>query len=158
MAERKHNPFARLSSSNIGEYANKIVHALNNSADPVPAPELCDELRLSKGQLATVIKYMRRCSLKNFGRYIKFYPISSKRGYSLPKSWEEFKPCFATLYLWSRSLLKTIEPMKRKMIEEGIDYEEYIKNLKSEEEDDEENYLDLLELAREGSDNWFFDD
>jgi len=153
----------RLDSTNIKEYANRTVTLLRKEApNPIPKAKLCKDLGLTIGQGSTLIKYMRRCSLNNFERFIPYYPISSKKGYTLPQSFEDFLPCFATLYLWTKSLSTTIFPMKQKLDELGVDIAKYIKSKGRTDEEDleysdiENNYLNDFEEIN-GDTSWFFE-
>jgi hypothetical protein len=145
----------RLTTANIKDFANKMVSILRGAEAPVSKAQLSEDLGLTIGQLSTVIKYMRRCSLEDLERYIAYYPISSRKGYSLPKNFRDFLPCYYTLYCWSESLKKTIEPMKIKMDKEGIDVLDYALSVKDDYEF-HENYLrDLDEMNKTTS--WFLE-
>lgn len=144
----------RLNTANIKEYANKIVTILKDSEKPVTKAKLAEEIGLTEGQLSQVIKYMRRCAEMDLERFIPYYPISSKKGYSLPHEYKDFLPCFYTLYMWSKSLERTIEPMKQKMQKEGIDILEYANSKDNFEFCD--NFLhDLEEINKHTS--WFLE-
>ena len=145
----------RLTTANIKDFSNKVVGILRNATAPVPKAKLAEDLELSVGQLSTIIKYMRRCSLEDLEHYIAYYPISSKRGYSLPRNFRDFLPCYYTLYCWSESIKKTIRPMEIKMSQEGIDVMEYAQTAKDNYEF-QENYLrDLDEINKTTS--WFLE-
>ena len=130
-----------LTSENIGRAANECARiiSLYSADEPCPRVKLSEETQLTSGQISTVIKYMRRCSEKDLERYIRFYPISCKRGYFFAKSFTEFAPCFVTLTKWHESLKRTIEPMRTKMEKEGIDWRAWIP------EKDEETFLNYLQ-------------
>lgn len=145
----------RLTTANIKDFSNKVVTILKNSDSPIPKVKLSDEIGLTTGQLSTVIKYMRRCSLEDLEHYIAYYPISSKRGYTLPRSFRDFLPCYYTLYCWAESIKKTIKPMEIKMSQEGIDVMEYAQSAKD-NFDFQENYLrDIEEINKTTS--WFLE-
>jgi len=145
----------RLTTDNIKRYSNKVVDILKTSTGPVSKAQLCEDLGLSIGQLSTIIKYMRRCSLEDLERYIPYYPISCKRGYTLPRNYRDFLPCYYTLYNWSESLKKTIKPMELKMIQEGIDICAYAESVRD-DHSFQENYLsDLDEINKTTS--WFLE-
>ena len=153
MSERK--TVYILNSSNIGKAANSIAVILKNHTkeDPCPREKLAEDTNLTTGQISTVIKYMRRCSERDLERFIRYYPISSKKGYYLPASFEDFAPCYATLEKWLASLKRTIEPMRKKMEEEGIDWREY---LPGDEAEEIENYLDKISETNKDT-SWFLD-
>jgi hypothetical protein len=137
--------------------ANDVVSLLKHytSADPCPADKLAEDSGLTKGQLARVIKYMRRCSESDLERYIAYYPISSKKGYFLPKQWDDFAPCFATLNAWVMSLQRTIEPMKQKMELAGVDWRKYMTAKYCGEYSDElDNWLDSIPEQNKDT-SWF---
>ena len=145
----------QLTNKNIGEYARKFIYLMRDSnGEPVSKKVVCENLELTVGQVSSLVKYMRRCAENDLERFIPYYPISSKKGYTLPHSYMDFLPCFTTLFLWANSLARTIDPMKRKMRKEGIDIEEYIKETKRELP---ENYLeDLVEMNADTS--WFIEE
>lgn len=143
-----------LTSKNIGKKANQVVSILRryDKENPCPANVLQEESGLTKGQVSTVIKYMRRCSSDNLDRYIPYYPISSKKGYFLPSCSQDFVDCYITLALWTCSLVKTIAPMKAKMARDGIDWRDYLPK----EREYDINYLD--EIPETNKDTaWFMD-
>ena len=151
MSER--TPF-RLTEEIKNKKANDIVAILRQYSkdNPCPTEVLMDELQLSKGQISTVIKHMRRSSCNNLDRYINYYPISSKRGYFLPSDSSDFVDCYITLALWICSLAKTIKPMEEQMIKKGINWREYI----PQDREDDINYLDEIpEMNKDTS--WFMD-
>ncbi len=139
MGERK-NIYV-LKSTNINEAARKCALVIRDysSDNPCPSKQLAEETQFTDGQIRRIIKYMRRCSEEDLEKYIKYYPISSKKGYYFPESWEQFAPCFVTLTKWHESLRRTIEPMRRKMDEEGIDWTNWIP------ETDTEQFINYLE-------------
>ena len=146
----------RLTSDNIAQKANEIVSILrtHSPADPCSCPVLMEGTGLTKGQVSTVIKYMRRCAEKDLEKYIPYYPISSKRGYYLPTKWDDFARCYATLEMWIASLTRTIRPMRTKMIKEGVDWRKYI--ILSENPEEYSSWLeDIPEQNKETS--WFLD-
>lgn len=114
----------RLTSDFMPDVANKVAALLRNSTkdNPYPSEQLAEDSGLTTGQLHTIIKYMRRCSEEDLEKFIRWYPLSCKRGYYLAESWNDLLPCFVTLYQWSESLKRTIEPMRIKMDQEGIDW------------------------------------
>ena len=144
----------QLTNKNLNDYARQFSMLLQEyGGSPIAKKTVCEKLGLTTGQVSTLVKYMRRCSEEDLERYIYYYPISSKQGYKLPRNTREFLPCFTTLYLWSKSLERTIEPMKRKMLRDGIDIDAYIKEVKR---DIPDNYLeDLVEMNADTS--WFLD-
>ena len=145
----------RLNSQNIKDYANKFVHMLREEKDPLPKAKAAEDLGLTIGQMSALVKYMRRCSLSNIETYIRFYPISSKRGYTLPRTWDDFLPCFSTLYQWALSIMKTIDPMRQKMMSEGIDIAEYMFENGQDDLDDADNYLEGMKIDKNTS--WFYE-
>lgn len=142
-----------LTNKNVNEYARKFIYLMLNNDGPVPKKTICEELGLTVGQVSSLVKYMRRCAEKDLEKFIPYYPISSKQGYKLPHGYNDFLPCFTTLFLWCNSLARTIEPMRRKMLEQGINVDEYIKETKL---DFQDNYLDeLIEMNADTS--WFIE-
>lgn len=138
----------RLNSVNIKEYANKIARIMHHSDKPVPKDELVKELDLTTGQVSTIIKYMRRCSEEDFIKYIRWYPISSKRGYSFMEKAEDFLPCYMTLYEWSESILRTIDPMRKYLESHGVDIASEL--IERRREYSADNYLiDIPDMAEE---------
>ena len=151
---RTKTPFT-LTPSNIASKANEIVFVLRTHSkdEPCPADVLCEATQLTKGQLSTVIKYMRRCSCENLDKFIPFYPVSSKKGYFLPSNSQDFIECYITLEAWVHSLEKTITPMRLKMVKDGVDWTQY----KNDNEDYSGNYLnEILETNKDTS--WFMDE
>ena len=110
----------RLNSDNIKDYANKVVAILKNAEEPISKPALSERLGLTPGQVSSVIKYIRRCAEDDFYKYIPYYPISSKRGYSFMRKPNDFLPCYLTLYEWSESVQRTIGPMGRYLEDNGV--------------------------------------
>lgn len=149
----------KITSLNINEYANLTFHALKSATpNAVPRKKLADDLGLTPGQLSTVIKYMRRRSEENLDRYIPYYPISSKKGYRLPTSYSDFLPYYSTMYLWAKSILRTIDPAREKMERCGIDISAYFREEHNEEFDGElHNYLDDIKEMN-GDTSWFFEE
>ena len=152
---RNKTPYV-LTSKTIGKAANECAMLIKeySKENPISTDALVENTNFTKGQISTIIKYMRRCSENDLERYIKWYPISSKKGYYFPKSFEEFAPCYATLEKWCASLHRTIEPMRRKMQQEGINWKDYLP-----EEDSEivDNYLDEIEeMTKDRA--WFYDE
>lgn len=146
----------KLDSISIRDYANKFVRILRCADGPISRDDATMLLDLSSGQVSTLVKYMRRCALQDLERYIPYYPISSKQGYTLPHNYKDFLPCFATLYLWSHSLITTIEPMREKMEKEGIDIAAYIHDKLVSNSKESDNYLvEIPEMNADSS--WFFD-
>lgn len=153
--EKTSNVIVRLNSENIKQFSNRFCRILLDATEPVPKQQISDELGLTIGQMSAVVKYMRRCAESNLERYIKYYPISSKQGYKLPRSWEDFLPCFATLYCWANSIMRTIEPMREKMEKEGIDIAEYMKE-NGKISDLTDNYLEGMVIDKDTA--WFFEE
>ena len=145
-----------LNSGNIGKATNTTAQILRNYSKDNPCPKqlLAESTGYTVGQVSTIIKYMRRCSEENLEKYIRFYPVSSKRGYFFAESFEDFAPCYATLEKWLASLKRTIEPMRRKMEMEGIDWKAY---LPAGEGENIENYLENVEETNKDT-SWFLDD
>ena len=145
-----------LTSGTIGKAANEcaLIIKQHSKENPVSTAELVEKTQYTEGQISTIIKYMRRCSEKDLSRYIKWYPISSKKGYFFPKTFDEFAPCYATLEKWCASLHRTIAPMREKMEQEGINWKNY---LPDEEQDIMENYLDEMEEMTKDK-AWFYDE
>ena len=150
---RARTPYT-LTSTNISQKANEVVLILRkyNKANPCPMAVLQEETGLTKGQISTVIKYMRRCSSDNLDRFIPYYPISSKKGYFLPSCSQDFIDCYITLALWTCSLVKTIAPMEAKMARDGIDWHDYL----PEERQYDINYLDEIPEVNKDT-AWFMD-
>lgn len=153
-------PF-RLTSENIGPKAREVALLLRThfKDNPIPSLELAEQAHLTKGQLSSVIKYMRRCSHVDLETYIAYFPISSKKGYFYPQKWEDFAPYFYTQVSWANSILKTCAPVEEKMRKEGVDVGKYIKEAQAVRMDEfgEYNYLldDIEEINKDTS--WFLD-
>ena len=145
----------RLDSENIKQFSKQFCMMLMSSPDPIPKQKISEDLGLTSGQMSAVVKYMRRCSEANLEKYIRYYPISSKHGYTLPKSWEDFLPCFSTLYCWANSIMRTIDPMREKMEKEGIDIAEYMKQ-QGKVSDLTDKYLEGMVIDQETS--WFYEE
>lgn len=148
-------PF-RLTSDTIGKAANQCALIIREGSKekPVSTNELIEVTGFTKGQISTIIKYMRRSSEQNISKYIRFYPVSSKKGYFFAKNFEEFGPCYATLEKWAASLHRTIQPMREKMQQEGIDWRQFLP--KEEDMQIVHNYLD--DVAETNKDtSWFLD-
>ena len=144
----------RLTSDEMPNVANTVAALLKNSTKDTPYSRdlLAKNAGLSVGQLSTVIKYMRRCSEENLEKFIKWYPLSCKRGYYLAESWSDLLPCFITLFQWSESLKRTIEPMRIKMDKEGIDWRSLLFTDMPWDEDDDT----VEEINKDTA--WFLDD
>ena len=153
-------PF-RLTSLNIGTKAREVALILRThfKDNPISSIKLAEQTSLTRGQLSRVVKYMRRCSLSDLETFIAYYPISSKKGYYYPQSWEDFAPCYFTMVSWASSILKTCAPMEEKMRKENIDIAEHIKEAQANKMDEfnEYNYLldDIEEINKDTS--WFLD-
>lgn len=138
----------RLNSDTIRDYANKVVKILRMSDAPVSKQSLCEQLGLTTGQVSSVMKYMRRCAEQDFYRFIPFYPISSKSGYSFMKKPNDFLPCFLTLEEWSGSVRRTIAPMRRYLEENGVNIEAELEFRRN--DPDYGNYLnDVPDMAED---------
>lgn len=144
----------RLDSKSIGPAANGVSRIIMRYSKENPCNKnvIIEETGFTLGQVNSIIKYMRRCSEENLERYIKYYPISSKKGYFFPKTFEEFAPCYITLMKWAHSLLRTIEPMRKKMEEAGIDWQSQIP-----EPEEFSNYLDEIEEIDKDN-SWFMEE
>lgn len=153
MGERK-NVYV-LDSITIRPKANEVVSILRNYSkdNPCPSAKIAEETGLTKGQVSKTIKYMRRCSEQNLDRYIAFYPISSKKGYFFPHSWDDFIECYITLQSWANSLDRTIKPMRKKMEKEGINWKSYIDE---EHHEFEGTYFDELDEINKDT-AWYLD-
>lgn len=153
------NVFFTLTDENIGKKANEIATILRSFSKESPCSKqvLVEMTSLTTGQVSRVIKYMRRCSEQDFSRFIRFYPVSSKKGYFLPKSWGDFLDCYISLSSWCESLTRTIQPMKQQLELEGYDWE-VIERLKANcKKDDIDNYLESIpEMNKDSS--WFADE
>ena len=146
----------KITSKNIGEAARDCAYIIrkHSKEDPCPREALAEEVNLTTGQLSTVIKYMRRCSENNLEKYIRFYPISSTRGYFFPKSFEDFAPYYATLAQWASSIVRTIKPTEKAMISVGINWEDYLPKNNPKEVT---NYLeDIPEINKHTA--WFYEE
>lgn len=143
----------------ISEMAKRVCLVLKNDAsrdNPMSGAALADNLGLTRGQLSSVIKYMRRCSLLSFDKFIGWYPVSSKNGYYFAESVEDMIPCFRALYWWSESIAKTILPLKKAIIETGFDIADVIRRDEN-EEDDFSNYInnyDDIEIPDMAEEAW----
>lgn len=143
------SPF-RLSEKNMPQKANEIALILKDK-EWHNRTKLAETVGLTEGQLSVVIKFMRRSSETDLGRYIAFYPISSLRGYKFCKNWEEFAPYYITMRSRAESIMRTIKPVEEKMNIEKINWLEYLP-----EEMDPIQYSEYLEsLPAMGKDSWF---
>lgn len=144
-----------LNSITIRPKANEIVSVLRNytKAHPCPMATIKEKTGLTDGQVHKVIKYMRRCSEKNFDKFIPYYPISTKKGYYLPAKWSDFVDCYITLQSWANSLNRTVQPMRIKMEKEGIDWIERVK----ETHEFEGSYLDELDEINKNT-AWYLEE
>ena len=126
----KHKNTYVLDSITIRPLANKVVTILRryDNDNPCPTQTIKEQTGMTDGQVRKVIKYMRRCSEQDLDRYIPYYPISSKHGYFLPSSWDDFVKCYITLQSWANSLDRTIKPMRRKREREGVDWKSQIED------------------------------
>ena len=149
-------PF-RLTSNNIGKAANQCAYLIkeHSKENPITTDSLMESTGFTKGQISTIIKYMRRSSEQDISRYIRWYPVSSKRGYFFAKNFEEFGPCYATLEKWAASLHRTIQPMREQMQREGIDWRQYLP--KAEDNEIVSNYLEDVEETNKDT-AWFLED
>lgn len=133
--------------------ANAIARILKDYDidNPCSRTELCEMTNLSPGQLSSAIKYMRRCSEEDIEKFIRFYPISSKKGYFFPHKWSDFSAYYVTMLRWSRSLERTIKPCLEKMMKEGVNFDEIM----NEQDDSADNYLHDPSIDKDSA--WFFD-
>lgn len=139
----KHKTTYTLDSITIKPKANELVYILRHhtKSDPCTTAMLMEKTGMTEGQIRKVIQYMRRCSEHDLDKYIPYYPISTKKGYYLPSKWSDFVECYITLQSWANSLNRTVQPMKKKMIKEGVDWRDYIK----ETHEFEGSYFDELD-------------
>jgi hypothetical protein len=133
-------------SKYFNEKARMVVMYLRDYSkdNPCNSKALAEFVGISESNLHGIIKYMRRCSEEDLEKFISFYPISSKKGYFLPRNWDDFAPYFCTMYSWYNSVKRTIEPAKEKMQKEGIDYKSLLKSKKFEGFDSFEDYENYL--------------
>lgn len=138
--------------------ANAIISVLRtcDREHPIPRVKLAEAVDLTTGQLSSVIKYMRRCSETDLERYIAYYPISTKKGYFLPGDWHDFMAYYCTFFCWYTSIQRTIEPVRQKMIKEGIDYNALLRS-NGIPADQYENYLDTIDEQNKDT-VWFFEE
>lgn len=111
----------KLSEEQLKQRVNVIYKVLRQNDKPVSAIKLSEETNLTKGQLSSAIRYMRQQSLTDYDHFIKYYFISGRKGYSLPKSIDDYAICYASLKRWAYSIMNTIRPLERKLIEAGFD-------------------------------------
>lgn len=123
----------------------------HSKKNPYPRSLLAEDANLTVGQLSRVIKYMRRKSEDNPDVFLKYYPLSSKKGYFLAVDYNDFAKPFATLYQWYRSVRRTIEPLRKKMDSLGIDWKKYLNCDGKKAEND-----DIEEIN--GDTSWFLDE
>lgn len=142
-----------LTDRTIRDCANEICKILQDytKEKPCPATVLMEETGLTRGQLSTVIKYMRRCSEKDLEKYIRYYPISSKKGYFFSKKSEDFASYFLTLNAWSESVKRTIAPALIKLTRDGVNLEKYMP--RDNEPVDIDSYL--IDMPEMGKKSWF---
>lgn len=143
-----------LTQDKMAEKANIIVFILKNYSkdEPCNSALLADKAGLKEAQMHTVIKYMRRCSEKDFEKYIWYYPLSSKKGYFLPKKAEDFASYYITMSAWYQSLQRTVKPARELLIKAGIDLSQY----EPKTNDDFYNYLnDIPDMDKDSS--WFME-
>ena len=107
----------RITEKNINQIANHFCSTLikipNDSYMSVE--EMAKELGLTESQVRRVCKYIRDCAYGvQFDKFMPFYVISSKKGYSLLKkmSDENIVKCYKTLTSWANSLNRTLYPLK----------------------------------------------
>jgi hypothetical protein len=131
----------RLNDDVRKDKANQFVSILKTYTkdNPCPTEVLADETGLTQGQVRAIIKFMRRAPEEDFDKFIKYYPISSKRGYFMANEEhpEDYLPCFVQLYKWCESLKRTIDPMRVKLEESGINLVPYIYSGDEAQEDEE---------------------
>ena len=111
----------RLTEEVLQQRANLIYMSLKNSEGEVSSDQLVKETGLTKGQISSAVRYMRHQSLNDYQRFIKYYFISGRKGYKLPQSIDDYALCYASLRGWANSILNTIRPMERILIEAGFD-------------------------------------
>lgn len=105
--------------------ANMIYRILKAKDDIVSTKELCELTNLSQGQIRNAVEYARDRAVLEPDKFIRFYFLSSKKGYRLPsqdpdKRVDEIAACFATLHSWSRTLYRRITPLERFLNQNGV--------------------------------------
>lgn len=107
----------RITEKNINKIANEFCSTLLTIPDDtyMPVSEMAEELDLTESQVQRVCKYIRDCAYGvQFDKFMPFYVISSKSGYSLLKkmSDENIVKCYKTLTSWANSVNRTLYPLK----------------------------------------------
>ena len=135
----------KIAGNPIAQVANIAARELRkyDKDNRLPGDEWAKMLHLTRGQLSTVIAYMRECSIADYDKFINWYPLSSKKGYWFGTSIEEVIPCFRALYWWSTTLNKRISPLKEQIQKAGYDIHDVIFHIDPDEEHKyEDNYID----------------
>lgn len=111
----------RITEELLQARVNAIYKILRHSDRPVSADELSELTNLTRGQISSAIRYMRQQSILDYNKFIKYYILSGRKGYKLPASDDDYAVCYASLKRWACSIMKTIEPLEKKLIEAGYD-------------------------------------
>lgn len=124
----------RLTKDNINDKANEIVSILRfcKVENPCPSKKIMELTGLTQNQLSRTIQFMRRKTEEDFDKYIKYYPISCGKGYYTARADhpEDYLAGYVELHQWCESLKRTIMPMRRMLIDAGINVEEFENSLK----------------------------
>lgn len=102
--------------------ANLIYKVLKDNRERyVLSCELKEKTGLTTGQISSAIRFTRQQSLVDYERFINYYIVSGRKGYKLPDGIEDYAKCYASLRRWASSIIKTIQPMREVLSENGYD-------------------------------------
>ena len=135
----------KTTNEQLAENSRKIVAVLKEADAPINSNKLVELTGLNKSKISAAIKYQRRWFLDHPARTEYNYIISTKRGYKMPQSDEEYIAFFQTLYSWSKSVRGTISAVEKYLEANGHD----INQIKFNAGDG-----GTLELEMGGKDSW----
>jgi len=106
------------------ERAKKIIDCLQEADDWVSLKKVAEVTKLTEGQIKYAVKHERRLFLDSPEDCGQSYILSSKKGYKLPKTDDDYVALYKTLYAWGKSVLTTVSPIGQYLALKGYDVQE----------------------------------
>ncbi len=111
----------KITEAEMIERVNTIINCLRNDPRWHSSYELSKETEMTRGQLASAIKYNRRYFMNSPEKCKDHYSLSGRFGYRMPETDEDYVAMYKSLFSWGKSVLITISPVGKYLSGKGFD-------------------------------------
>lgn len=129
----------KITEAEMIERVNTIINCLRNDPRWHSSYELSKETEMTRGQLASAIKYNRRYFMNCPEKCKEYYILSGRFGYKMPETDEDYVSMYKSLYSWAKSMMITISPVGKYLSGKGFDMKRIREEATTENDGDPKN-------------------